>query len=348
MREPLVSVLIDAYNYGRFIEEAVESVLAQEFPREEMEILVVDDGSTDDTAERVKKYSEQVQYLYKPNGGQASAFNFGFAKARGEIVALLDADDYWLPGKLGRVVGEFQKNAALGMVYHKYLEVDDATKSSKEATFHDVSGSFTSPGDNIFWYEPCPTSCTAYRRRFLERVLPVPDGLRILADTWIGLMIPFAAAIQAIPECLTAYRLHGKNLYYAEENRLSAESRRERIAMAQIVIEGMQSWLAKPEFSGSAQARAYVSRVLLYREKEQFLLETPGRLRYFRHLLLYNKCFGRHISGRLRAMNYAAALGTLVAGYKRREQVRGWFERMAQRVSRSRGMAGGGSPSTSR
>src|ERR1700730_10813668 len=103
-RGPLVTVLIDTFNYGHFIDEAIRSVLVQDFPAEQMEIIVVDDGSTDDTRERVAQYAERVQYFYKPNGGQASAFNFGIAKARGEYVALLDADDYWLPSKLSKVV----------------------------------------------------------------------------------------------------------------------------------------------------------------------------------------------------------------------------------------------------
>ena len=79
---PRVTVLIDTYNYGQFIKEAIESVLAQEFEREAFEIVVVDDGSTDDTAERVKKFGALVRYVLKPNGGQASAFNVGFAHAR--------------------------------------------------------------------------------------------------------------------------------------------------------------------------------------------------------------------------------------------------------------------------
>src|SRR5208282_3384577 len=140
--QPLVTVLIDTYNYGRFIEQAIDSVLGQDFPAEQMEILVVDDGSTDDTAERVKEYGERVRYFWKPNGGQASAFNFGFAKARGEIVALLDADDYWLPGKLRRVAEEFEKSPELGMVYHQYGALDDATKELKKVEFREVSGSF--------------------------------------------------------------------------------------------------------------------------------------------------------------------------------------------------------------
>src|SRR6266436_4803621 len=118
MSVPLVSVVIDTHNYGRFIEECIDSVLSQDFPADQMEVVVVDDGSTDDTAERIKKYGSRIRYFYKSNGGQASAFNLGFAKARGEIIALLDADDYWLPGKLGRIVAEFESQPEAGLVYH--------------------------------------------------------------------------------------------------------------------------------------------------------------------------------------------------------------------------------------
>ncbi len=77
MKAPFFSVLIDTCNYGEFIEEAVSSALAQDFPAVEREILVVDDGSTDDTQERLRKFGEAIRYLRKPIGGQASAFNSG-------------------------------------------------------------------------------------------------------------------------------------------------------------------------------------------------------------------------------------------------------------------------------
>ncbi len=73
MDRPLVTVLIDTYNHGRFIEEAVGSALRQNFPRHRMEILVVDDGSTDDTAARLQSLSAEIRYFKKRNGGQASA-----------------------------------------------------------------------------------------------------------------------------------------------------------------------------------------------------------------------------------------------------------------------------------
>ena len=81
MREPAVSVLITTYNHGRFVGEAIESLLSQDFPPDRFEIPVVDDGSTDDTQERVKKYGERIRYFYRPNGGQAAALNYGIARA---------------------------------------------------------------------------------------------------------------------------------------------------------------------------------------------------------------------------------------------------------------------------
>src|SRR2546429_4942903 len=101
MKAPFFTVLIDTYNHGKFVEDAVSSVLAQDFPPEEREILVVDDGSTDDTEERLRKFGEKIRYLRKKNGGQGSGFNFGFEHARGGVNVPPDADGVWLPAELG-------------------------------------------------------------------------------------------------------------------------------------------------------------------------------------------------------------------------------------------------------
>jgi len=93
-----VSVVIPAYNSGRFIARAVESVLGQS--RAAAEVIVVDDGSTDDTGEAVRRYGERVRYVRQENGGASVARNTGVAAAEGEWIAFLDADDEWLPGKL--------------------------------------------------------------------------------------------------------------------------------------------------------------------------------------------------------------------------------------------------------
>jgi|SRR6266850_1646011 len=317
MPQPLVTVLIDTYNYGRFIEEAIESVLSQDFPPEQMEVLVVDDGSTDDTADRVKRYATRVQYFYKPNGGQGSTFNFGFGKARGEIIALLDADDYWLPGKLRRVVDEFQKDPKLGMVYHPFLEVDMATNERRRSKlFAPISGSFFENQEEFFWYF-APGTAASFRRKLLERILPVPEGLRTQADGYIGSLIIFVAPIQAIQECLSTYRFHGSNLYHADEKKISLERLKDRLELWRIQLDAMRKWLADNGFTRKQpEVRAFLDRWTLYLEKEEFLLKSPGRLRFFSHLMLYNRCYGPHISSRLRFLNYINAFGAPVVGYK--------------------------------
>jgi glycosyltransferase involved in cell wall biosynthesis len=96
LNAPDVTVLITTYNYGRFI-ESIGGVLSQDYPADKKEIVVVDDGSTDDTADRIRKYGSKIRCFHKPNEGQASALNLGFAKGRGNFIFLLDA------GKLARM-----------------------------------------------------------------------------------------------------------------------------------------------------------------------------------------------------------------------------------------------------
>src|SRR5271154_2725993 len=123
MAKHLISVLIDTYNHERFIEKAIVSVLEQDFPAAEREIIVVDDGSTDDTAEIVRRFEPQVRLIRKANGGQASAFNAGIAEARGEVVAFLDGDDWWAPGKLAAVTSVLASEPEVGLVGHGIIEV---------------------------------------------------------------------------------------------------------------------------------------------------------------------------------------------------------------------------------
>src|SRR5579864_4462115 len=98
--KPLISVLVDTYNHERYIEQAITSVIEQDFPAADYEIVVVDDGSTDRTPEIVRKFAPRVRLLRKENGGQASAFNAAFPELRGEIISFLDGDDWWVPRKL--------------------------------------------------------------------------------------------------------------------------------------------------------------------------------------------------------------------------------------------------------
>src|ERR1700733_6356835 len=96
-----VTILINNYNYGRYLSKAIESALAQNYS--DFEIIVVDDGSTDESREVIARYAGKIKPVLKLNGGQASAFNAGYAASRGDIICLLDSDDWFLPGKVGAV-----------------------------------------------------------------------------------------------------------------------------------------------------------------------------------------------------------------------------------------------------
>src|SRR5215467_9749990 len=102
MHKPLVSIVINNYNYGAFVGEAIRSALSQTYSR--VEVVVVDDGSTDNSRSVLETFGKAIVCVFKTNEGQSSAFNMGFAKSSGDIVCFLDADDLFLPHKVARVV----------------------------------------------------------------------------------------------------------------------------------------------------------------------------------------------------------------------------------------------------
>jgi glycosyltransferase involved in cell wall biosynthesis len=121
---PTFSVVLPTYNYGRYVGQAIESVLAQDVPGG-VEVIVVDDGSTDDTADVVKRYADRgVQYVWQENRREGAARNNGASRATGDYFAFLDPDDYYLPGKLAADLARFQAPDQPAMVYSRGLNVD--------------------------------------------------------------------------------------------------------------------------------------------------------------------------------------------------------------------------------
>jgi glycosyltransferase involved in cell wall biosynthesis len=320
MGSPTITVLITTYNYGQFIEEAIDSILGQDFALDLVQILVVDDGSTDGTSERIKKYGSRIEYFYKPNGGQASALNFGIARARGEILALLDADDYFVPGKLSLIAAAFQKDPALGMVYHRLQEWHMQTGERHEArsSFVSLSGDVRSVPDFFLRYVPQATSCISYRRALLEPFLPIPESIRMLADGYLTMLIPFLSPVLAVTEFLAVYRVHGNNCYYADDGKMPVEVRKSRVLKWQILMDAMRKWLVDNGYTRKQKSvRDFLDRFTLYAESEEFQISCPGRVRFFRHLQTYNSCFAPLMSRRLRVINFFNAFGALALGYKR-------------------------------
>ena len=316
MSNPVITAIIDTYNYGRFIEEAIESVLSQDFPADRMEIFVVDDGSTDDTAERVKKYGSKLHYFYKPNGGQASAFNWGLARALGEFVFFLDADDYWLPGKLELVMNAF-RDPSVGMVCHNYLISRYDSPTSSPCKLDLVSGFVPEDFASLLRYRVFPTSCLAFRREALNRLLPVPETIGLQADAYFALLIIFVARVAAVAENLAVYRIHGENRYSAGATRMAPEKSRYRSRIWKIILEEMRLWLTRNGFDvRRREIRAFLDQWLIFQENQEFAVDPPTRLELFSHLLRYNRTYRSQQSWKLTILNYFSAIAALAVGFK--------------------------------
>ncbi len=115
---PKVSVIIPTYNSARFVADAIDSVLVQDYPNKE--VIVVDDGSTDNTAELIANYDQQVKLIRQENAGPAAARNNGVRASTGELVAFLDSDDFWLPGKLVAQVAYLEHHPDTALVFHDW------------------------------------------------------------------------------------------------------------------------------------------------------------------------------------------------------------------------------------
>jgi hypothetical protein len=217
MAKPFVSVLIDTYNHERFIEKAIVSVLEQDFPAAEREILVVDDGSTDLTPEIVRKFEPHVRAMRKENGGQASVFNAGIPECKGEIVAFLDGDDWWARNKLASVMKAMAANPSVGIVGHGIVVV--GRDGSEQAEILREGFRFranTIEGGKLFRRRGAflGTSRMSIRAELLRRIGAVPELIEIQADEYFFTLACVLAEAQILPEALTYYRLHDANSFH--------------------------------------------------------------------------------------------------------------------------------------
>jgi hypothetical protein len=235
MTKPFVSVLIDTYNHERFIEKAIVSVLEQDFQAAEREILVVDDGSSDHTPEIIRKFEPQVRVLRKKNGGQASAFNAGIPECKGEIIAFLDGDDWWAPGKLKRVTQVLNSEPSVGLLGHGIHEAFSDGKirtSVPEKSERLQLNSLAAARVFRLRKSYLGTSRMILRTELARRILPVPEALVFEADEYIFTLGALISELIILQDALTYYCIHGSNLYLSGGGGTAGLRRKQQVMTA--------------------------------------------------------------------------------------------------------------------
>jgi O-antigen biosynthesis protein len=206
---PLVSVIIPVYNSAKYIQKAINSVLEQTYGN--YEIIVVDDGSTDETRQKLQPYQHKIRYIFQENQGSATARNTGIKLAKGDLVAFLDSDDLWsMPEKLEKQVACFQKNSDLGGLNTGWKIVDGAGKHIKT-----VQPWHKAPQlDLETWLKKkCVlTSAMMFRRPWLEKVGGFDPELRQSHDVDLILRLSLAGCkTEWLKEETVCYRQHDLN-----------------------------------------------------------------------------------------------------------------------------------------
>lgn len=211
----LVSIIVNNYNYGAFVSAAIDSALEQSYAS--IEVIVVDDGSTDNSPEIIRAYGDDILPIFKSNGGQASAFNAGLAASQGEIVFFLDSDDVLLPETVSRVVDAFRAHPDAAKVQFR-MEVIDAhgvrTGVKKPAAHLRFVQADLRPFVLAFPFDLTwmPTSGNAFRARVLQQMFPMPAAdYMILADFYLVHISALFGTVIALDEPGAQYRVHGGN-----------------------------------------------------------------------------------------------------------------------------------------
>jgi glycosyltransferase involved in cell wall biosynthesis len=239
-----VDIVISNYNYGDFLTHAIDSALGQDYPH--VHVVVVDDGSTDDSRERLRSYKGPVEVLLKKNGGQASAINAGLTRCCGDVVMFLDADDVLKPHAAARVAGAFAADPEAAKVQFR-MEVIDAQGrptgvTKPEANVAMPNGDLRA-AELAFPFDLQWLGCSgnAYRADALRRILPIPerDYPRYGADWYLVHLSTLLGSVISLPDISASYRVHGRNGYHPQAPALDLHHVRETIGYSRATARAL-------------------------------------------------------------------------------------------------------------
>jgi glycosyltransferase involved in cell wall biosynthesis len=206
-----ISVVIANHNYGRFVGQAIESALALDW--DDVEVIVVDDGSTDDSRQVIARYEDRVTAIYQANATQRVARNRGYERVTGDVVIHLDSDDVLFPG-IGRALARVWR-PGLSKVQFPMLRIgeDGAPLGSAFPRFvrEPTPEEIRAWADRTTAYPTPPGSGNAYARDFLDRLFPLDDSCGPATDSALLAAAPFLGDVVTVAEPLVGYRVHGTN-----------------------------------------------------------------------------------------------------------------------------------------
>jgi hypothetical protein len=204
------SVVIANYNYGRFLKDSIESVLVQDYPA--AQLIVVDDGSTDNSREVIESFGDSVEAVYKSNGGQISSWNLGLSKASGDLIVLLDSDDLLAPGALrGYAIAFQQPGVVRCQGYMRLITAEGKptggwipTRRPEDENLKEIVLGF-GPG----CYISTAASGNAWAASFIKEIMPLPEGVAAAADALLFDAAPLYGKTITLEKHVASYRLHG-------------------------------------------------------------------------------------------------------------------------------------------
>jgi len=210
-KTPVISVIIPNYNYEAYVAHAIESALNLDWP--EVEIIVIDDGSTDGSRAIIASYGSRITSILQHNSGQLVACNKGFAMSRGDIVIFLDSDDVLMPSLARELAAVFTPATAKVQVQMRVVDAQGQPTGAFFPQFHTVP----TPQDVKSWaiattaYPTPPGSGNAYSRWFLDRIFPLHNTCGTANDSYCLAAAPLLGDVVTIAQPLVHYRVHGKN-----------------------------------------------------------------------------------------------------------------------------------------
>jgi glycosyltransferase involved in cell wall biosynthesis len=212
MSGPLLTVLIPNFNYGRFLRQAIDSALLQTYRN--IEVVVVDDGSTDQSRAIIAEYGDRIVPVLKPNGGHASAVNTGFEASNGDIICLLDSDDWFFPDKGDRIAKTFEEAPRIQWVFHPLRTISENGSSS----IHPPSPKTMIVDERVAVlrgklqssaHAPA-TSGLCFSRAVLATLLPMPI-INSYGDNYLKFAAMSSSVGMHLDAALGVRRMHGAN-----------------------------------------------------------------------------------------------------------------------------------------